>query len=461
MTDPTGSNSGLQADREGEPTAPVPHGRRPGGRWAALVRAPQGLDPRHLSVVGIVSLAFLFENYDISMLSAAMKQIRESYGLAPSEMSALLAWIRLGAIPAFLLLPLADRIGRRRVFLVAIVGMSVGTFASGLAQTGLQFLVLQTITRAFLVAATATAIVLVAEALPAAQRGWGIGIMGAIGTLGVGLGAVLYAFVDRLPFGWRFLYLVGLVPLLLFGRFRRRVAETERFQAARALLPSGSLWQRIAGPMLELVRDHPRRSLAVAAMAGSVAAAKTPAFNLVSDFVQTTHGWAPHSYSLMVLFAGALGTLGNPVMGHAADRFGRRPVAVVAFSAFPLATCAMYFGPGWALPFVWVPFVFLLTGADVLMRIITSELYPTTSRNTAMGWETLHETLGAALGFAAVGWLARDGGDLARAAVVVSCVAVVGAFVVWRFPETAGRELDAMGPGRAGTRESETEREIH
>ena len=167
MTDPTGATRDQQGDREGVPAAPGPSPRPPGGLLHSLGRAPQGLDARHVSVVGIVSLAFLFENYGLSMLSAAMKQIRESYGLAPSEMSELLAWIRLGAIPAFLLLPLADRIGRRRVFLVAIVGMSLGTFASGLAQTWLQFLVLQTITRAFLVAATATAVVLVAEALPA------------------------------------------------------------------------------------------------------------------------------------------------------------------------------------------------------------------------------------------------------------------------------------------------------
>ncbi len=301
----------------------------------------------------------------------------------------------------------------------------------------------QTVTRSFLVAATATAVVLVAEALPARHRGWGIGILGAIGTVGFGLSAILYAFVDRLPFGWRFLYFVGLAPLLLFGSFRRQIVETERFQAAQALLPAGTLWQRITGPMLELVRDHPRRSLAVAAMAASVSAATTPAFNLASDFVQSTHGWAPHSYSLMALLAGGLGTIGNPAMGHAADRFGRRPVALVAFAAFPVATFAMYFGPEWAVPFVWIPFVFLLTGGNVLMRIITSELFPTSSRNTAMGWETLHETLGAALGFAAVGWLASEMDGLAQAAVAVSCVSVLGAFIVWQFPETAGRELES------------------
>lgn len=428
---------------EGVDSGPERRTRRPWWIPPFLGRVPRDVEERHVGIVGIVSLAFLFENYDLSMLSAALKQIRESFGQSPAEMTSLLAWIRLGAIPAFLMLPLADRFGRRRVFLVAIVGMSVGTFATGLAQTPLQFVVVQTWTRAFLVAATATAVVLVAEALPARHRGWGIGLLGAIGTVGYGLSAILYAFVDRLPFGWRFLYFVGLAPLLLFTVFRSRITESEHFRASQAVLPRGSLGSRLIGPMRELVRDHPLRSLAVAAMAASVSAATTPAFNLVSDFVQSTHGWAPSSYSLMALVAGGLGTIGNPAMGFAADRIGRRPVAMLAFGAFPLMAWAMYFGPGAWVPFVWVPFIFLLTGGNVLMRIVTSELFPTSSRNTAMGWETLHETLGAAVGFAAVGFLVGETGDLALAAVLVSGVALVGALVVWWLPETAGRELEA------------------
>jgi MFS family permease len=146
---------------------------------------------------------------------------------------------------------------------------------------------------------------------------------------------------------------------------------------------------------------------------------------------------------MMALLAGALGTIGNPVMGWAADRLGRRPVAVLAFGAFPGVAWAMYFGPDAWVPFVWVPFIFLLTGGNVMMRVVTSELFPTSSRNTAMGWETLHETLGAAVGFAAVGFLIGETFDLAFAAVLVSATALLGALVVWSLPETAGRELEA------------------
>jgi len=448
--DPSGGDLGRKVDTDAVQIASddLPRARRPWWLPHFLGRMPRGLEDHHVAVVGIVSLAFLFENYDLSMLSAALKQIRENYGQSPGEMTSLLAWIRLGAIPAFLLLPLADRVGRRRVFLVAIAGMSIGTFVSGLAQTPLQFVVAQTLTRGFLVASTATAVVLVAEALPAAHRGWGIGILGAIGTFGFGLSALLYAFVDRLPFGWRFLYLVGIVPILLFGRFRSSVVETEHFRATQSMRPTESIWARITGPMRELVRDHPFRSLAVAGMAASVSAATTPAFNLMSDYVQSNRGWEPSSYSLMAIVAGGLGTIGNPAMGFAADRLGRRPVAMLAFGGFPLVAWAMYFGPGDWVPFVWVPFIFLLTGGNVLMRVVTSELFPTSSRNTAMGWETLHETLGAAVGFAAVGFLVDETGDLALAAVAVSSVSLIGALIVWLLPETAGRDLEASGHGQ-------------
>ena len=73
----------------------------------------------------------------------------------------------------------------------------------------------QTVTRTFLVACTACAVVIIAEEIPAKNRGWGIGILGALGSLGFGLGALLYARLDLLPFGWRTMYLVGGVPLLL------------------------------------------------------------------------------------------------------------------------------------------------------------------------------------------------------------------------------------------------------
>ena len=415
-----------------------------------LGRIPLGVEDRHVALVGVVALASLFENYDMSMLTSALKQIRESFGLSQSEASSLFAWIRLGAIPAFLVLPLADRVGRRKVFLIAIVGMSIGTLASAFAQTALQFVLAQTVTRTFLVASTACAIVIVAEEVPAKNRGWGIGILGAVGAFGFGLGAILFAFIDDLPFGWRSMYLVGGVPLLLMPMFRRLVPETQRFIEEREARFRGERndagW---IGPILEMVREYPGRSLAVAAMAFFFATGSSPAFGLLADFVQSTHGWEPSDYSIMALVAGTFGVVGNSAMGWAADRLGRRPVAMFGFGLFPLCSLALYAGPEWAIPFVWVPFVFVLTGANVLMRIVSTELFPTSSRNTALGWETLMETLGGAAGYALVGALTMTEASIAPAAIGISGLTLVSVFVVRLMPETAGLELEATSQHQA------------
>jgi MFS family permease len=116
---------------------------------------------------------------------------------------------RLGALPAFFLLPLGDRIGRRRLLLISIAGMSVGSFVTALAQSPTQFVIAQIATRTFIVSAAVTSFVVVSEEFPAANRGWGIGMLGGVGAIGFGLGALLYGFVDRLPFGWRALYALG------------------------------------------------------------------------------------------------------------------------------------------------------------------------------------------------------------------------------------------------------------
>jgi MFS family permease len=438
-TEPSDTPSQEAADPIAEPV----RAKRPWWLPHFLGRVPVGLEAKYVSLVGIVALSGFFESYDLSVVSAAMKQIRESFLLNQAEMTSLLGWIRLGAIPAFLILPLADRVGRRRVFLVAVIGMSVATMVTGFALTPMQFVIAQTVARTFIVATIATAVVIIAEELPAEHRGWGIGMFGAIGAFGYGLGALLYAFVDVLPYGWRFLYVMGGLPLLLMPLLRRRVPETSRFLKQRDDQVDAVEQPGFMQPMLELLREYPARSLAVAGIALSFAIGAGPAFGLLSDFVQTTHEWKPSSYSMMAIIAGMVGIIGNPAMGWAADRVGRRPITMLAFGLYPIAAFAIYFGPGEMVPLFWMPFVFILTGASALMRIISSELFPTSSRNTALGWETLCETLGGAIGFGLVGGFTSAGTSIAPAVVAVSAFTLLGVAVVWLLPETAGLELEA------------------
>lgn len=111
---------------------------------------------------------------------------------------------------AFLLVPFADRMGRRRLFLVSLVGLSLATFSTAFTQTIGQFIALQMLARAFMVTCSATSFVIITEEFPAAHRGWGIGILGALGAMGYGLGLLLFAAIEVLPLGWR--ALMGAAP---------------------------------------------------------------------------------------------------------------------------------------------------------------------------------------------------------------------------------------------------------
>ena len=104
-----------------------------------------------MRMLGSVALALLFESYDQAMLTAALKQIAESLEVAESDLGSLLGYIRLGAIPAFLLIPFGDAIGRRRMFLISVVGLSLATALSAFAENVIQFVALQMASRTFMV----------------------------------------------------------------------------------------------------------------------------------------------------------------------------------------------------------------------------------------------------------------------------------------------------------------------
>jgi putative MFS transporter len=410
-----------------------------------LGRVPAEVPEAHVRLLGALAFAIYFENFDQALLTQAIKQIAADFAVAESSIGSMLGFVRLGAIPAFLLVPFADRIGRRRLFLVSVAGMSLGTTCAALAQEPVFFVACQMLARAFMVTAAATAFVIVSEELAAPHRGWGIGILGAVGAFGVGLSAALFAAIEHLPWGWRTMYLLGVVPILLLPWLRGRVTETRRFARHRASSAADAAgaagWWR---PLALLYRAHPGRALAIGLIGFAQTAAVAGAYNFSSYFVQTVHGWEPGHYALMLGIAGIGGVIGHPIAGRLADRRGRRAVGVVFLGVFPLMVMAFYRGPGWTVPLAWVPMIFALTGSETIIRALATELFPTALRGTASGWLQLCSTLGAAAGLFAVSLGTPAGGSSIPAVQVVGCAAWLAALVVWRLPETGGRELEEI-----------------
>ena len=414
--------------------------------WIAppLGRVPE-VPPDRIRMLGAVALALFFENYDQAMLTAALKQIAETFAVQESDLGSLLGRVHLGSIAAFLLLPIADRIGRRRMFLGSLVGLSVATVASAFAPNVNSFIALQMLSRTFMVTCSATAFVIVSEEFPAAHRGWGIGILGALSSLGYGLGLLLFGAIDFLPYGWRALYVVGFAPLLLLPRFRRTVEETRRFREHRRRHGRSEGWlEGWWAPLRGLVREHPWRALAIAAIGSLASAGHAVSFNFSAYFVQAEHGWAPGQYTAMALVAGAVGIIGHPWAGRMADRRGRRSVGFALLGAFPMLTLAFYHGPGWLLPLVWVPLIFALTGGSTIVRALATELFPTSHRGTSSGLLMLSEAGGRSLALFLVAWGTADGARNTPMIDLVVFASLAAALIVLMLPETGRRELEEI-----------------
>jgi MFS family permease len=429
------------ADAEAQPRP----GRRRSPWWIPpfLGRAPV-LEPRLERMLGLVTLGMFFEAYDLSLLTAALKHIAADLGIGEGDLGLYLSAVRIGGLLAFLILPVADQVGRRRLFLVSLIGMSVGTLATAFSQTPEQFVAFQILSRAFLASAAALGVVMLTEEFPAAHRGWAIGMLGALSAVGYGVGALLFAAVDLLPFGWRALYAIGVLPLLLLPMFRRALAETARFRqhrASRGGAAGGSLRS-----LLDLARHHPGRAMGVglAGMLSSLGAISVFAF--ASYFAQTVHHWEPWQYSAMLVTSGGVGIVGNVVAGRLGDRYGRRAVGLVAFVLYPIAAIAFYNGPGWLLPAGFALIVFSSSAGDVMLRALSTELFPTSQRGASVGWLTLLQTAGYIAGPWLVSGGVRRGEELtAMISLLAGAVSLAG-LMIWLLPETRARELEELSP---------------
>jgi MFS family permease len=396
-------------------------------------------------------MAGYIEHYDLALLALALPQIQTGLGVAEADVGTLVAIVRLGVMPALILTALADRVGRRRLLLATVLGVTLCTFLTAFARTVTEFAALQFLARVFIAGELMLAVVVIVEEFDADIRGWGIGMTAALGTCGAGLAAVVFSVVNVLPFGWRALYVVGILPLLLIAWFRRTLTETPRFEHHRRGRAEAVGARAALQPFRSLARMYPGRLLALCAALLPVTFVFEPSVLFVSKFLQEVHRYSPASVALMYVTIGLVVPIANVVAGRLGDRFGRKRSMIAGSLAFAVAVASFYHVSGVWLPIAWGFMVMTGTSLLVLFAALGAELFPTSYRSTASGVRAIVGTLGAALGLWTEGQLYGLLGSHA-AAITLMPVALLLAIVIiaLTLPETAARELEEIAPERPG-----------
>lgn len=405
---------------------------------AAVTRA-SGVSAREWRLLGLLGTANAVNGYDLGILALALPAIQASLAIGETQVGTMLAVIRLGMLPALAIGVLADRYGRRALLLATIVGFTVCTALTAAAPNAASFVALQFVARIFMAAEDTLGIVVIAEELAAARRGFALGVLAALGGVGHGLAAVSYAVVGGGPYGWRLLYLAGAVPLVVVAWVRRRLVETRRFVALqRRPHEPAAVW----APLRALVREHPRRVLGLAGMVFPIYFAMIPAISFQSKFLQEAHGYSASVVAGLYFVGGLASVATQLIVGRVSDRIGRKPAALVMLVLMTGGTLLLYRGSGsWALA-GWLVMVAAYLGLDIMLSALGSELFPTAYRSTASAARAVTANVGATLGLALEGtFFALTGSHGAAISWMLPPLALVP-LALLVLPETARRELE-------------------
>lgn len=384
-------------------------------------------------------MASFFEGYDFFIVTVSLPQIRHTFHLTQSQASLWLSVLYLGALPAILLSRRADLYGRRRLLILSILGYTVATGSTAVAPTIAIFAGVQFFARVFLNSETALAWTMVAEELPAGARGFGFGWLAMLTALGSGLGALLYgALFAPLGISWRWLYVVGIPPLLLIAYVRRRLPESGRFTSAKGKGLLASRWHEI------LQKPH-RRWLFLVCTTATLGALTTQASVFVIDFMETQRGLKPSAANLILVLSGALAIPTLVYSGSLSDRFGRKKIGTSFAALRILGLLSLVFlarRPFWLFVTLAITFVGDF-GSWPTLGAFSTELFPTRLRALGGAGHTVFRVIGQFVSFVLGSALITVTGSLQRAVgiLVVGPLLVIVITLVW-FPETRGRELE-------------------
>lgn len=387
-----------------------------------------------------LGVATFFEGYDFIALTQVLPEVRAEMNLSKAEGGFLVAFIYVGTIISFALVRLADRWGRRRVLTITIAGYTLTTFATGLSPDPFSFAAFQFLARIFLIAEWATTMVIAAEEYPADRRGMVLGVMQGFSALGSIVCAGSAAMImEHTPYGWRSVYFVGIIPLIILAFARRSLRESRRFaeQVAEGPSQQQSLFHIWRTP-------YRRRLIQVAAIWALTYVCTQNAVTFWKEFVIESRGFTAGQVSASVAIAAVASMPLVFYSGKLLDQIGRRRGAVVIFAVGALGVLGSYGLHGrWPLTAALVFGIFGASGVLPVLNAFTTELFPTELRGAAFAWSNnLLGRIGYVLGPAIVGLVATDigWGPAVQLTAIGPIIAVI--LILRWLPETRSKELE-------------------
>ena len=388
------------------------------------------------------SFGWMLDSFDVMLYALVLASLILDLGLT-KQAAGILGSITLvtAAAGGLIFGVIADRFGRTRALIWSVLIYAVFTAACGFAHNVVQLAIFRILLGIGMGGEWASGAALVSETWPDKHRGKALGIMQSSWAIGYALAALAAGLI--LPWkGWRPVFFVGILPAFFTLWVRRGVKEPEVW-THRATLPHACQkngFRRI------FEKDLRPITIAVTFMNACCLFAWW-GFNLwVPAYLSLPRsrggmGFSAHAMSATVIAMQCGMWIGYVSFGFLSDYFGRKPcyITYLLFAAVLMFFYGRVHTP-WLLLVLGPLMAFFGTGYFTGFATVTSEIYETCIRATALGFTYNVGRIASAAAPFAVGSMAQQHGFGIAFSIAGAAFVVAALCWIW-IPETKGRPL--------------------
>ena len=397
--------------------------------------------------------AYTTAQMDLALFGYAIPSIRAEFNLSLTGVTAIVssAFVIGGLLLVWFAL-LADRIGRKKLFMFSMIGSSVLVALQSVVVTPVQLAAVRgaSIATGGLTYPVTGAIL--AEEFPARFRGLFLGFMQCGYPLGWALASVAAAYI--LPhYNWRYLFLIGLLSLPLVWLVNRVLREPQRsIEAREKSVKSADGRVRFSELFATGIRHRTillfcAQFLFVWAYAGSIF--------LFPSYLNENRGFESFDFSLIIGVGNAVGILGY-ILAAVIGEFvmTRRNTVILWVVLGAIMFQIMVWGTndfrGILIAYALMSMFFY--GSAAVKFAYLAEVFPTRLRATALATSgSLAVTLGSATGPMTVALaVERLGWNIGYAAMVGVPLLLAAVLYVFLTPVESGLEIEEIEQAFSG-----------
>ncbi|MFJ3681357.1 MFS transporter [Pseudomonas sp. NPDC090208] len=366
------------------------------------------------------ALIIVFDGYDLVIYGVVLPALMNDWGLTALQAGLLGSCALMGMMLGALIFgPLADYIGRRRSIFMCVALFSSFTVLNGFADSPEAFAVLRLLAGVGLGGVMPNIIALMNEYAPRKQRSTLIALMfsgyAAGGMLSAGLGMLIVP-----AWGWRPLFFMAAVPLLVLPLLIRQLPESINFllrsgqrQRAQLLLqrvlpryvgqPSdhllGEEGQQTRVSIIQLFQDGRLINTLLLWLAFACSLLMIYGLSAWLPKMMTMAGYALTSSIAFLLILNAGAIVGSLFGGWLADRCGLGRVLLAFLAASGVVLGLMAVKSPLSVMYVLIGIAGAgTTGAQILANAFAVQSYPAHIRSTGLGWAMGIGRIGAIVG---------------------------------------------------------------